>query len=196
LFSAPDARPVPAGPVAVRELAEFLVPMELVPGVEAVMVLGIAARALDQLMRATPDSADQGGRPALIATRFASVLGPLDPGLLSTIRHTCLTMVANLITAARRPSPAGLSLVPHEDGHLYAADLRERAQGAVEPDLVAVFEAGAALVQGAPMAAEIVSGIRTEPVRPPVDRYAWLFTGLDTEQLTATRDACWRILGM
>jgi hypothetical protein len=65
----------------------------------------------------------------------------------------------------------------------------------MEPDLLAAFEAGAALVQGGQMVAEAVSGIRTEPLRPSVDRYAWLFAGLETQQLTATRDACWRILG-
>jgi hypothetical protein len=82
-------------------------------------------------------------------------------------RHAGLTMVANLITSERRPRPAGLTLVPDEGGDLYAADLREHAQGVVDPDLVAVFEAGTALVQGAPMVAEAVSAIRTAPVRPP-----------------------------
>jgi hypothetical protein len=45
------------------------------------------------------------------------------------------------------------------------------------------------------MLAEAVSAIRTARVRPPADRYAWLFAGLETQQLTATRDACWQILG-
>jgi hypothetical protein len=44
------------------------------------------------------------------------------------------------------------------------------------------------------MVAEAVSAIRTAPVRPPAERYAWLFAGLETEQLTATRDACWQLL--
>jgi hypothetical protein len=192
---APDARPIPAGPPAARELAEFLVPAQLVPGFEAIMALATAAHALDRLVSAPADAAGRRRNPAAVATRFAPLLGRLDPEQLTTVRHACLTMVANLIATGRRGRPAGLTLVPDEDGHLYAADLREHAQGAVEPDLLAVFEAGAALVQGAPMVAEAISSIRTEPVRPPVDRYAWLFAGLDTRQLNATRDACWRALG-
>jgi hypothetical protein len=191
----PDTRPVPAGPPAARDLAKFLVPTQLVPGFEAVMALAAAAHALDRLVSAPPDAADRRPKVVVAASRFAPVLGRLDPEQLTTLRHACLTMVANLIASGRRPRPAGLTLVPDENGHLYAADLREHVQDAVEPDLVAVFETGAALVQGAPMVAEAVSGIRTEPVQPPVDRYAWLFAGLDTQQLTATRDACWRIIG-
>lgn len=192
---APDTRSVPAGPSAARELVEFLVPGQLVPGFEAVMALATAAHALDRLVSAPTDPADRRRKPIVVASRFAPVLGRLSPEQLTVVRHACWTMVANLIASRRRPRPAGLTLLHDEDGHLYAADLRELAQGVVEPHLVAVFEAGAALVQGAPMVAEAVSGVRTEPVRPPVDRYAWLFAGLDTQQLTATRDACWRILG-
>lgn len=102
-------------------------------------------------------------------------------------------MTANLLAAGRRPRPAGLTLVPDEDGHLYAADIRDRVRGVLEPDLIPVFEAGVALVQGAPMVAEALSGIRSAPVRPPAERYAWLFAGLDPEQLAAARDVCWRI---
>jgi len=190
----PDARPVPAGPPAARELAEFLVPAQLVPGLEAVMALATAAHALDRLVSAPPDAADRRGKPVVVASRFAPVLGGLNPEQLTRLRHACLTMVANLIASGRRGRPAGLTLIPDQDGNLYAADLREHAQSVLEPDLLAVFEAGIALVQGGQMVAEAVSGVRTEPVRPPVDRYAWLFAGLDTRQLTATRDACWRIL--
>jgi hypothetical protein len=192
---APDARPVPAGPPAARELAEFLVPAQLVPGFEAVMALATTAHELDRLVKTPADPADRRRKPVVVASRFAPVLGRLNPQQLTTVRHTCLTMVANLIASGRRPRPAGLTLVPDEDGHLYAADLREHAQDVMEPDLVAVFEAGATLVQTAPMVAEAVSAIRTTPVRPPVDRYAWLFAGLETQHLTATRDACWQILG-
>jgi hypothetical protein len=194
---APDTRPVPAGPDAARELAEFLAPARLVPGFEAVMAVATTARELNRLVKAPADPADASERrprPAVVATRFASLLGRLDAGQLTTVRHVCLTMVANLIASGRRPRPAGLTLVPAEDGHLYAADLRERALGAVEPDLVAAFETGAALVHGGQLVAEAVSGIRTEPVRPPADRYAWLFDGLDPQQLTRTRDACWQLL--
>lgn len=192
---APDTRPVPAGPPAARELAEFLVPAQLVPGFEAVMALATAAHALDRLVTAPPDATDRRRTPLVVASRFAPVLGRLTPEQLTMLRHVCLTMVANLIGSGRRPRPAGLTLLPDEDGHLYAADLREHAQSVVEPDLLAVFEAGAALVQGAPMVAEAIFNVRTEPVRPPVDRYAWLFAGLDTQQLAATRDGCWQILG-
>jgi hypothetical protein len=191
----PDTRPVPAGPPAARELAEFLVPEQLIPGFEVVMALATAAHALDRLVSAPPDAADRRRKPVVVASRFAPVLGRLHPEQLTMLRHACLTMVANLIASGRRARPAGLTLIPDEDGNLYAADLREHAQGVMQPDHLAVFEAGAALVQGGQMVAEAVSGIRTEPVRPPVARYAWLFAGLDTQQLTATRDACWRILG-
>jgi hypothetical protein len=190
---APDTRPVPAGSSAGRELAEFLVPAQLVPGFEAVMALATAAHTLDRLVGDPPDAADRRRKPVVVATRFAPVLGRLDMGQLTMVRHACLTMVANLIASGRRPRPDGLTLIPDDDGHLYAADLRELAQGVVEPDLVPVFETGAALVQGAPMVAQALSGIRTAAVRPPADRYAWLFAGLDPQQLTATRDACWRI---
>jgi len=88
-----------------------------------------------------------------------------------------------------------MTLVPDEDGHLYDADFREHAQGALEPDLLATFEAGVTLVHSGQMVGEAVTGIRSEPVRPPAHRYAWLFAGLDDRQLTTTRDACWRILG-
>jgi hypothetical protein len=191
---APDTRPVPTGPPAARELAEFLVPAQLVSGFEAVMALATAAHELDRLVKAPADPADRRRKPVVVTSRFAPVLGRLNPEQLTTVRHACLTMVANLIASGRRPRPAGLTLVPDEHGYLYAADLRELAQGVVEPDLVAVFEAGTALVQSAPMVTEAVSAIRTAPVRPPVDRYAWLFAGLETRQLTATRDACWKIL--
>src|SRR5436190_4515902 len=40
-----------------------------------------------------------------------------------------------------------------------------------------------------------LSGIRTAPTRPPADRYAWLFAGLDPQLLAAARDACWQIFG-
>jgi hypothetical protein len=192
----PDTRPVPAGPAAARELAEFLVPAQLVPGFEAVIALANTARALDRLVGAPADPADRRRKPAVIASRLAPVLSRLNPEQLTMLRHACLTMVANLIATGRRNRPSGLTLIPDEDGHLCAADVREHAQGVVDPDLVAVFEAGIALVQGAPMVAETVSSVYTEPVRPPVDRYAWLFAGLDTQQLTATRDACWRVLGV
>jgi hypothetical protein len=189
----PDTRPLPAGPPAARELAEFLVPPPLVTGFEAVLALANAAHALDRLAKTPPDAADRRPKPVVVASRFAPVLGRLGPEQLTMVRHACLTMVANLIASGR--CPGGLTLVPDEAGHLYAADLREHVQGALEPDLLAVFEAGAALIHGAPMVAEIVSGIRTEPVHPSVNQYGWLFTGLDTGQLTATRDAGWRILG-
>jgi hypothetical protein len=45
------------------------------------------------------------------------------------------------------------------------------------------------------MAAEALSSISSAPTRPPADRYAWLFTGLDPRLLTAARDDCWQILG-
>jgi hypothetical protein len=191
----PDTRPVPSGPAAARELAEFLVPVQLIPAYEAVVALATAARELDRLVSAPPDPADRRPKPAVVASRFAALLGRLDPGQLTTVRHVCLTMVANLLASGRRARPAGLTLVPDEDGHLYAADLRERAQGAVEPDLIPAFEVGAALVQGAPMVAEAFS-VRSTPVRPPADRYAWLFAGLDPRQLGAARDGCWRMLGV
>ena len=192
---APDTRPVPAGPPAARELAEFLVPAQLVPGFEAVMALATAAHALQRLVTAPPDAADRRGKPVVVASRLAPVLGRLGAGQLTMLRHVCLTTVDNLIASGRRPRPAGLTLVPDEDGNLYAADLRDHARGVVERDLLAVFEVGVTLVQGAPMVAEALSSIRTEPVPPPADRYTWLFAGLDTQQLTAARDACWRILG-
>lgn len=191
---APDNRPVPAGPPAGRELAEFLVPARLVPGLEAVMAVATAAHTLDRLMSAPPDPADRRRRAVVVAGRFAPVLGRLTPRQLTILRHTCLTMVANLISTRRRPRPGGLTLVPDEDGHLYAADFREHAEGVVGPELFATFEAGAALVQGGQLVHDEVAGIRTQAVRPPVDRYAWLFAGLDDGQLTATRDACWQIL--
>jgi hypothetical protein len=92
---APDDRPVPAGPGAARELAEFLVPAPLVPGYEAVVALATSAHALDRLIRAPQDAADRRRKPVVTATRFAPVLGRLDPGQLTTVRHVCLTMVAN-----------------------------------------------------------------------------------------------------
>jgi hypothetical protein len=190
---APDTRLVPAGPAAARELAEFLVPAPLVPGYEAVVAFATAARALDRLVSAPADPADRRPKLAVVASRFTPVLGRLDPGQLTLLRHACWTMTANLLASGRRPRPAGLTLVPDEDGHLYATDVRERVRGEVGPDLVPVFEAGVALVKGAPMVAEALSGIRSAPVRPPADRYAWLFAGLDPEYLAAARDACWRI---
>jgi hypothetical protein len=190
---APETPPVPSGPAAARELAEFLVPAQLVPGYEAVVAFATAAHALNQLVTAPPDPADRRPKPVVVASRFAPVLGRLDPGQLTLVRHACWTMTANLLASRQRPRPAGLTLVPDEDGHLYAADVRERVQAEVGSDLVAVLEAGVALVQGAPMVAEALSGIRSAPVRPSVDRYAWLFAGLDPEYLAAARDACWRI---
>lgn len=190
---APDTRPVPSGPAAAAELAEFLVPAQLVAGYEAALALATAARALEPLVSTPPDPADRRPKPVVVASRFAPVLGRLDTGQLTLLRHTCLTMVANLLASGRRSRPAGLTLVPDQDGHLYAADLRERVQDAVEPSLLPAFETGAALVQGAPMVAEALAGIRSAPVRPPADRYAWLFTGLDRQQLAAARDSCWQI---
>jgi hypothetical protein len=190
---ASDARPVPSGPAAAHELAEFLVPAQLVPGYEAVVALATAARALDRLISARPDPADPRAKPVVAASRLAPVLGRLDPGQLTVVRHVCLTMVANLLASGRRPRPAGLTLIPDEDGHLYAADIRERAQGAVERDLIPVLETGLALVQGAPMVAEALSSIRSAPARPPADRYAWLFADLHPKHLAAARQACWRI---
>ncbi|WP_446219348.1 hypothetical protein [Micromonospora sp. IBHARD004] len=190
---APDIRPVPSGPAAAREVAEFLLPPELVPGYEAVAAFATAAHALEQLVSARPDPVDRRPNPVVLATRFAPVLGRLDAGQLTIVRHTCLTMVANLLASARRPRPAGLTLVPDEDGHLYAADLREHMRGAVETELVPVFETGLTLVKGGPMVAEPLSGIQSSAVRAPADRYAWLFAGLEPEQLAAARDACWRI---
>src|SRR5262249_18930637 len=108
----PDTRPVPTGPAAARELAEFLVPAQLVPGYEAVVALATAARALDRLVSAPPDPADRRPRPVVVASRFAPVLGRLDPGRLALVRHVCLTMVANLVASGQRPRPAGLTLVP------------------------------------------------------------------------------------
>jgi hypothetical protein len=109
------------------------------------------------------------------------------------VRHTCLTMVANLVTAGRRPRSVGLNLVPDENGHLYAADIREGAPGVVEPKLIPVLETGLALVKGGPMVAEALSGVPGSAVRPKADRYVWLFAGLERKHLTAARDACWRI---
>lgn len=192
---APDNRPVPTGPAAARELAEFLVPEELVPGIEAVMAMATAARALDRLVSAPPDAADRRRKPVVVASRFAPVLGRLSAQQLAILRHSCLTMVGNLIASGRRPRPAGMTLVPDEDGHLYDADFREHAQGVLEPDVLSTFEAGTTLVQSGQMVGEAVTGIRGEPVRPPAHRYAWLFAGLDARQLTVARDACWRILG-
>jgi hypothetical protein len=191
---APDARSLPAGPAAVRELAEFLVPAELVPGYEAAMALTPAARLMDQLISAPPDAADRRAKPVIIASRLAPMLGGLTSEQLTTVRHVCLTMLANLIASGRRPRSGGGTLVPDEDGHLYVADLRNRAQGLLDPDLLAVFEAGATLIQVAPMVAEAVSSIRLKPVRPDVAQYGWLFAGLDPQQLNAARDVCWQIL--
>jgi len=191
---APDKRPVPTGPAAARELAEFLVPEELVPGIEAVMAMTTAAHALDRFVKAPPDAADRRGKAVVVASRFAPVLGRLSAQQLTILRHTCLMMVGNL-ASHRRTRPGGMTLVPDEEGHLYDADFREHAQGALEPDLLATFEAGVTLVHSGQMVGEAVTGIRSEPVRPPAHRYAWLFAGLDDRQLTTTRDACWRILG-
>jgi hypothetical protein len=193
---APDKRPVPTGPPAGRELAEFLVPERLVPGFEAVMAMATAARALDRLVKAAPDAADRRGKPVVVASRFAPVLARLSQEDLAILRHTCLTMVGNLIASGRRSRPGGMTLVPDEDGHLYDAHIRDYARGALEPDVLATFEAGLTLVQSGQMVGEAVTGIRTEPARPPADRYAWLFAGLDDRQLTVTRDVCWRILGV
>ncbi|WP_328414488.1 hypothetical protein OG470_20275 [Micromonospora sp. NBC_00389] len=190
---APDTRPLPSGPAAVREVAEFLLPPELVAGYEAVAAIAAAGHALEQLVSARPDPADRRPAPTMVAARLAPVLGRLDPGQLKMVRHTCLTMVANLVAAGRRPRSVGLNLVPDEDGHLYAADIRERAPGVVEPKLIPVLETGLALVKGGPMVAEALSGVPGSAVRPLADRYVWLFAGLEPEQLTAARDACWRI---
>jgi hypothetical protein len=186
---APDTRPVPAGPAAARELAEFLVPAQLVPAYEAVVALATAARELDRLVSAPPDRADRRPKPAVVASRFAPLLGRLDPEQLTTVRHACLTMVQNILASGRRARPADFTVASDEDGHRYAADLRAHL-----PDLTPEFETGAVVVQCAPMVAEVFS-VRGAPVRPPADRYAWLFAGLDEQQLTAVRDACWRMLG-
>lgn len=190
---APDTRPVPAGPAAVRELAEFLVPAALVPAYEAVTALATATRELNRLVGARPDPAGRRPKPVVVASRFAQALRPLEPGQLAIVRHVCLTMVSNVLTAGRRARPDGLILASDEDGRRYAADLRERARGVVEQELMPAFETGAALVQGAPMVAEAFR-VRSEPVRPDAGRYAWLFSGLDDRQLDAARDACWRFL--
>jgi hypothetical protein len=191
----PDTRPVPSGPAAAREVAEFLVPAELVAGYEMVVALATAANAVDQQVSGRPDPADRRPIPVVAADRFASILGRLDAGQLTIVRHACLTMVANILASKRgRRRPDGLTLVPDEGGHLYAADLRQPVVGVIEPHLLPAFEAGVALVTGVPRVVEALSGIRSAPVQPPADRYSWLFTGLDPEQMATTRDACWRIL--
>ncbi|SCF24544.1 hypothetical protein GA0074695_4730 [Micromonospora viridifaciens] len=191
---APDTRPVPTGPAAARELAEFLVPPQLVLGYETVMAVATAARAMDGLVKAPPDPADRRPEPAVIASRFTSLLDRLDHDQLSTVRHVCLAMVANLLANGRRPRPNGLTLVADEDGYLYAADLREGVQDAVDLEHLPAFETGAVLVQSAPMITEALSGIRSAPAPPPTDRYAWLFASLAPQHLAAARDACWQIL--
>lgn len=191
---APDSRPIPTGPAAARELAEFLVPTQLVLGYETVVAVATAARALNGLVSAPPDPADRRPRTALIASRLTPVLGRLDQVQLSIVRHVCLTMVANLVATGRRSRPKGLTLVADEDGYLYAADVRDGVRGAMDSTHLPVFETGAVLVQSAPMVVEGLSGIRSAPVPPPADRYTWLFTGLDPQHLAAARDACWQIL--
>lgn len=190
---APDARPVPTGQPAARELAEFLVPTPLVTGYETVVALATVSRALGRLVDARPGRGVPRAKPPEVASALVPVLGKLTPGQQSLVRHVCLTMVANVLASGRRPRPAGLTLVPDGDGQLYAADVRERMRDAVERDLIPSFETALALVQGAPMLVEALSGIRNAPVRPPAGRYAWLFAGLDPGHLAAARDACWRI---
>ncbi|MFB9238093.1 hypothetical protein ACFFWC_21475 [Plantactinospora siamensis] len=191
---APDMRPIPTGPAAAREVAEFLAPAPLVAGYETVMALATAARAIDGLVSAPPDPADRRPRPAVIAGRLTHLLGRLDREQLSTVRHVCLTMVTNILATGRRPRPRGLRLVADENGHLYAADLRDGVREAVSSEDLPAFEAGTAVAQSAPMIIEGLSGLRDAPVPPPADRYAWLFAGLSPQHLAATRDACWRIL--
>jgi len=189
-----DTRPVPFGAAAARELAEFLVPAPLVAGYEAVIALANTAHVLDRLVSAPSDRADPRAKAVVAATRLAPVLGRLQPEQLTMVRHVCLTMVANLLASGRRPRSAGLMMVPDQDGHLYAAEVRERAQGVVPGDLLPVFETGVSLVQGAKLVADALSAIGSAPVRPPAHRYAWIFTDLDPHQLATARDACWQIL--
>ncbi|SHN46955.1 hypothetical protein [Cryptosporangium aurantiacum] len=187
----PDRRPVPSGREAARELAEFLVPEPLVPGYEAVIALATAAHTLSGLLHAGPGRRGARGDLTTLADRFAPVLGRLTPEQLTLLRHVCLTMISNLLASGRRGRPSGLTLVPDDDGYLYAADVREHAENTIDAALLLCFETGLVVVRGAPMVAEAVSGIRDAPVPPPVEQYAWLFDGLDAPQLTAARDACW-----
>jgi hypothetical protein len=168
----PDRRPIPTGPAAARELAEFLVPAPLVAGYQAVVALATAARALEPLVKAPPDPADRRPKPVVIAGRLAPVLDRLDPEQLATVRHACLTMVGNAAAAGKAPR-----VTPPPD------------------ELPPALVTGVTIVEGAQILVRALSGIRTAPVPPPADRYRWLFAGLDDEQLAATTEACWHLLG-
>ncbi len=191
---APDDRPLPTGPGAARELAEFLVPPQLVAGYETVVALATAARAVEQLLRAGGGAGRRAG-PAVAASRLAPLFGRLSPEQVDMLRHVCLALVANVLAHGGHARPAGLTLLRDDRGHLYAADFREQARGAVDERLVATLETGVALTRGVPMMTGALAGIRTAPVRPAADRYAWLFAGLDSAELVAARDACWGLFG-
>jgi hypothetical protein len=190
----PDARPVPPEPVIAREMAEFLVPPPLVAGFSTALALDAAGRALTRLMATPPKRGDRRPRAVVAAERVAPLLGRLDPDEVALVRHVCLTMVGNLLDSGRRARPAGLRLVTDEHGRRYAADVREHARKALEPALVAVVETAASLTGGAPMVADQLDLVRTAAVRPPADRWAWLFAGLAEDDLVTARDACWRLL--
>jgi hypothetical protein len=184
----PDRREVARGPQAGHEIAAFLAPPGLVCGYETVIAFATAARTLQDMTRGVPGPAD-------LAARLTTIMGRVDRACLKTVRHVCLTMVRNVLDSGRRGRPAGLTLEPDEDGLLFAADLRSQLTGSMPETEMHVVETGVALMQGAPMAAEILTRIRSTPVRQPADRYQWLFAGLSVEQFDEARAACWKILG-
>jgi len=188
----PDTRPVPSGPAAARAVTEFLVPAPLVLGCEALIAVTIAADHLRDLLEKAPDRRPG---PVVVASRLAPVFEGLAEPRMSAVRHTCLTLFANLMATGRRGRPAGLTLVPDEDGLLHAADVRERAREVLDPGVLPAFEAGLALVKVGPEVGGPLTEIRDAPVPPPAERYAWLFAGLEPELLAVTRDACWQIAG-
>jgi hypothetical protein len=189
---APDTRPVPEGREAARAAVEFLVPTPLVTGCEALIGVTIAAERLRGLLDKAPDAGGR-PRPVEVASRLVPVFAQLPAGHADIVRHTCLTLFANLMASGRRGRPDGLTLVPDGEGLLHAADLRARAREVIDADSLPAFEAGLALVKVGPAVGGPLTEIRDAPVRPPADRYTWLFAGLDPDHLAITRDACWQL---
>ena len=187
-------RSLPGGRDAARELALFLMPPPLVPGYEAVVALGTLAHELSHRIDAPRLFQRRPPAPVKVATAAKSLLRRLDVERLTLLRHACLTLINNTVNADRHLSPDGLTLKRDRDGHLYAADIRDRMNGVLDESLIPMAETAVAVVECAPIVFEVFAGVRTAAVRPPADRYAWVFRDLDSRRLGATRDAVWNVL--
>lgn len=179
-----------ADPATAGALARSLVPARYALLAETLLAMGEAASVLRPVLDALHGGDDRGTMLRLWQRLTPRVDG-LTPQQLTVVRHACLTMAVHwtLHGLNRRPR----LMVDRDDaGLLYVPEVRQRVGAVLGRGQTAGFEAILALMTAArvvdPLIHDLHSGVRPQP-----DLLALTATGLDDQQLTDVRDACWHM---